>query len=80
MDKSLYGSAIALRWLAVSWPVGWALYVTLWADRPLSFEDGTMMASLAALLIPAALAYGLSWQLDRLPKPKLNIRGILSPR
>ena len=79
MDNSLHRLAFALRWLAIFWPVGWAIYVTLWDDGRLSTVDATM-ASLVALLIPAALAFGLSWQLDRFPKPKSNIRGILSPR
>jgi len=73
MDKSLHRLAFALRWLALFWPVGWALYVTLGANERLSAVDA-MTATLAMLLIPAALFYGLSWGLDRFPTPKREMQ------
>lgn len=79
MDKSLHSLAFALRWLALFWPVGWALFVTLGDNERLSAVDA-MTANLAMLLIPAALFYGLSWGLDRFPAPKRDLRGFLWPR
>lgn len=79
MDKSLHSLAFALRWLALFWPVGWALFVTLGDNERLSAVDA-MTANLALLLIPAALLYGLSWGLDRFPAPKRDLRGFLWPR
>jgi hypothetical protein len=69
MDKSLHRLAFALRWFAVFWPVVWALYVTHSDNSYFSSMNG-MIVTLATLLIPAALAYGLSWGLDRFPTPK----------
>ena len=39
MDKSLHSLAFALRWLALFWPVGWALFVTLGDNERLSAVD-----------------------------------------
>lgn len=67
MDKPLHVVAVTFRWLAGLWILGWALYVTFWNDTRLSSLEGTLI-SLALLLIPAALAIGLSWVLDRSSK------------
>ena len=52
--------------LAVLWMVGWAVYVAFWDAGRLATLEG-MVAALAALLIPAVLAWVLAWGLDRLP-------------
>ena len=57
--------AVTLRWLAVLWMVVWAVYVALWDAGRLATVEG-MATALAALLIPAVLAWGLSWGLERL--------------
>jgi len=67
MDKPLHVVAVTFRWLAGLWILGWALYVTLCDDTRLSSLESTLI-SLAMLLIPAALAIGLSWVLDRSSK------------
>jgi len=69
MDKALHRLAVALRAFAVFWPIGWALYITLLDNGYLSSAEGTMV-SLTTLLLPAALAFGLSWLLDRFPPPR----------
>jgi hypothetical protein len=56
--------AVTLRWLTGLWIVGWTLYVTIWDNARLGSVEG-MMTALAALLVPAILAFGLSWGLDR---------------
>ena len=58
--------AVTLRWLAVLWMVGWAVYVAFWDAGRMATVEGTA-ATLAVLLIPAGLAWGLSSGLDRLP-------------
>ena len=66
MDFRVSRLAVTLRWLAVLWMVGWAVYVAFWdAGRLATLED--MATALAALLLPAVLAWGFSWGLDRLP-------------
>jgi hypothetical protein len=64
MDKPLSRLAVALRWLAGLWLFGWPLYLVFWAQNWLSTIEG-VKTGLATLLIPAALALGLSWGLDR---------------
>jgi hypothetical protein len=66
MDTRVFRLAVTLRWLAVLWMVGWAVYVAFWDAGRLATVEG-MATTLAALLIPAVLAWGLSWGLDRLP-------------
>ncbi len=66
MDTRVSRLAVTLRWLAVLWMVGWAVYVAFWDAGRLATLDG-MVAALAALLIPAVLAWVLAWGLDRLP-------------
>jgi len=68
MEKPAQSLAVALRWLAGLWIVGWTLYSTLWDDSRLSSVEG-MMRGLATLLIPAAVALGFSWRLARSRKP-----------
>jgi hypothetical protein len=67
MDMRVTRLAVALRWLAGVWLVGWTVYVTIWDSARLGTLEG-MTTALAALLIPAAMAWGLSWGLDRLPR------------
>lgn len=57
--------AAALRWLSGLWLVAWPLYITLSDNSRLSAVAG-MMNAVATLLIPAALAFGLSCALDQL--------------
>ena len=64
MDKPLSRLAVALRWLAGLWLFGWPLYLVFWAQKWLSTIEG-VKTGLAILLIPAALAFGLSWGLGR---------------
>jgi hypothetical protein len=73
MDKPVHILAVTFRWLAGLWLVGWALYVTFWDGSRLSSVEGTL-PSLAMLLIPAAVAIGLSWVLDR--SSKVDRQGI----
>jgi hypothetical protein len=68
MEKSLQSLAVALRWLAGLWIVGWTLYSTLWDDSRLSSMEG-MVRGLATLLIPAVVALSFSWRLARSRKP-----------
>jgi hypothetical protein len=56
--------AVALRWLATLWVLAYAVYVTLGDGSRLSSVEG-MLRCLATLLVPAALAFGLSWVLSR---------------
>jgi hypothetical protein len=56
--------SVMLRWLTGLWIVGWTLYVTIWDNARLASVEG-MISALAALLVPAVLAFGLSWGLDR---------------
>jgi hypothetical protein len=62
MDKSVI--AVTLRWLAILWVLGYALYVALGDGTRLSTVEGTL-ACLATLLIPASFAFGLSCVLGR---------------
>jgi hypothetical protein len=66
MDIRVSRLAVTLRWLAVLWMVGWAVYVAFWDAGRLATLEG-MAAALAALLIPAILAWVLAWGLDRMP-------------
>jgi hypothetical protein len=79
MYKPLHVVAVTFRWLAGLWILGWALYVTLWDDTRLSSVKGTL-ASLAMLLIPAALAFGISCVLDRSSKVERGSRQEQLPR
>ena len=65
MDIWIPRLAVTLRWLAVLWMVVWAVYVAFWGGGRLATVEG-MATALAALLIPAVLAWGLSWGLERL--------------
>jgi hypothetical protein len=73
MYRPLHVGAVTFRWLAGLWILGWALYVTLWDDTRLSSVESTL-ASLAILLIPAALAFGISCVLDRSSKVERGSR------
>jgi len=64
MDKVLPRLSVALRWFAGLWLVGWTLYIVFEAENWTTRLNGVTTA-LAALLIPAFLAFGLSWALDR---------------
>ena len=68
MDKQRHRLSESLNWLAALWLVGWALYVAFLKERP-TFSTGQTMVELAVLLIPAALAYAVSWALDRYVTP-----------
>jgi hypothetical protein len=72
MDIRVPRLAVTLRWFAGLWLVGWSLYIVFAAENWTTRLAGVTTA-LAALLIPAALAFGLSWWLDRLPSA--NRRG-----
>ena len=65
MDLRVSRLAVPLRWLAVLWMVGWAVYVAFWDAGRMATVEGTA-STLAVLLIPAGLAWGLSSGLDRL--------------
>ncbi len=67
MDKQRNRLSVSLNWLAVLWLVGWTLYVTLRGDAEAERDRGV---ELAVLLIPAALAYAVSWVLDRYVWPE----------
>jgi hypothetical protein len=65
MDKPTALLAVALRWLAGLWLVGWTLYLVFWAQNWLSTMEG-VKTGLATLLLPPAFAFGVSCGLDRL--------------
>ena len=65
MDIWVPRLAVTLRWLAVLWMVVWAVYVAFWDGGRLATVEG-MATALAALLIPAVLAWALSWGLEYL--------------
>jgi hypothetical protein len=76
MDKSLI--TVTLRWLAILWILGYAVYVTLGDGTRLSSVEGAL-ACLATLLIPAAVAFGLSWVLGHNFAPIRQSRKPSSP-
>ena len=66
MDRGSRALAVALRWLAAVWMVGWAIYVAVWdASRLISLAS--TIGCLAILIVPAVLAFWLSCA--------LNVRG-----
>ena len=66
MEKRGNRLAIGLMWLGALWLVAWPLYVTFGPERVSSSRD--TMVNLAVLLIPAAIAFAVSWALGRLVK------------
>ena len=68
MDKQRHRLSVSLNWLAVLWLVGWTLFVTFRGDGLLTVTRD-IGVELAALLIPAAFAFALSWTLDRYVSP-----------
>lgn len=62
MDTQRRWLAVSLNWLAAFWLVGWTLYVTFGGDSVAARDRGV---GLAVLLIPAAVAFAVSWALDR---------------
>lgn len=71
MDKLTHPLAATLRWFALFWLVGWSVYVTR-RENSSSLQMDEMIVALAALLIPVALAFGVSWVLDRFPWTDLH--------
>ena len=67
MEEFKHPLAVSIRWAAVLWIVGWALYATIGQDSTASYLRNTTL-DLGALLIPALIALVLSWKLERLPK------------
>ena len=74
MKDKRHWLADSLRGLSVLWLVGWALYVTLWNDGTGASTDG-MRFALATLLIPVAVAFTVSWALDRYPGQEMKRPG-----
>lgn len=76
MHKPVGRMSVTLKWLALTWLVGWALYVTLWDEFAPTTRE--MMLEVAELLIPAILAFAASWALDRYaaPNPSGNRAGL----
>ena len=65
MDKLIPRLSEVLKWFAGLWLVGWTLYIVFAAENWTTSFRGVKTA-LAALLIPAVLAFGSSWALDRI--------------
>ena len=65
MDKLIPRLSEVLRWFAGLWLVGWTVYIVFAAENWTTSFRGVKTA-LAALLIPAFLAFGFSWALDRI--------------
>ena len=63
MDRQRHRLAVVLNWFAPIWLVCWAIFVTFQSELASTAQG--MTSKLAALLIPAALAYAVSWALDR---------------
>lgn len=65
MDRYRNELAGTFNWLGALWLVGWSLYVALLSNSvPTSTET---MQNLAALLIPAGVAFAIAWALGRFP-------------
>ena len=64
MQIPLRQLANGLRVLGLLWLVGWTLYVTF-GDHSFALSVGDLTTILGTLLIPAALAFAVSWWLDR---------------
>ena len=65
MARAVNGLAVALRWFAGLWLVVWAIYATL-IDGSYSSSMHRTMVGVAGLLIPFAVAFGVSCLLGRL--------------
>jgi len=74
MAKTVDRLAVALRWFAGLWLVVWATYATLIEDYSSTHET---MVAVALLLIPSALAFGVSCLLSRLAE--LSVRPSQTP-
>jgi hypothetical protein len=78
MDTLLPRLSVVLRWFAGLWLVGWTLYIVFEAENWTTRLDGVTTA-LAALLIPAFLAFGFSWALDRIARQNATGRDAALP-
>jgi hypothetical protein len=61
IPKSTLG--VTLRLLAAVWLIGWATYVTFWAESHTS-SISHLVTGLGILLIPAGVAIGVAWGID----------------
>jgi hypothetical protein len=67
MDNLIQRFAVLLRWLSALWLVAMTLYLAIWDNSRLATVEGTL-TGLATLLIPAAVAFGISCLVERLAK------------
>ena len=76
MDKLSHPLAVTLRALAILWLVAWALFATFGQETSDFYLQSTLF-DMAVLLLPAALAVGVSLWVDRMPMPRQRSRKLI---